>query len=697
MNELVAIIVLNRNQAGYTRDCLASLQRMDYPCFRILVVDNGSADDSLRRVAQEFPSVNFLWVKGNLGVAGGRNAGLREALPWQPEYVLFLDNDTVVASDFLIQLVTRLKADPRVGAVQPKIYFADPPQRICSVGGKLYPRISHYRHPGSGQIDSGQIQEAAEVDWLSGCATLTRAKAFHEIGLLDATYSPYCHEDVDWNLRLRKAGYRLLVEPAAVIWHRVSSLAKGNPDKLRNQAKGHVLFLRFHTKLFDLPLSIAWISFHMARRYLFPALVRRDWPSAVGVFRGIWEGLNQERHAIELVPDACQLTAAPATVGGASARSGKKILLVGVLGPFDSGPTCVYETLLKSQFTEQFEVRFLDVQFARDVKDFERLRPQKFIRLLWFLLRTTYWLFQESYDAICVPLATNRNAFLKDSMFVWLAALFSVPIIIFEHGTGIPALYQRSDPVVRWFMRSTLRRATRCIVLADRLKFNFEPFVPADRIQSVHLGIPPLAANGRPSPERGEANALTVLYLSTLLQSKGLLVLLEALPEILRVRNNLHCVVAGGWGSDSEYMKERLAQCLTANHLQEVVAMAGPVKGEEKTDLLRHADIFVFPTLVDSYGIVLLEAMAAGLPIVATNVGAIPEIVVDGVNGLICEKGNPEDLAEKILYLAERPALRQQMRQNNLERFEKFFTAKKFASRMNDAFESVFAEAHGAR
>lgn len=316
MNALVAVIVLNRNQAGYTRDCLASLQHVDYPHCRIVVVDNGSSDDSLRRVAQGFTGVNFLWLKENLGVAGGRNAGLREALQWQPEYVLFLDNDTLVAPDFLTRLVALMRADTRIGAVQPKIYFADLPQRICSVGGRLYPRISHYRHPGSGKIDSGEFREPAEIDLVSGCASLARARVFHEVGLLDAGYSPYGPEDVDWSLRLRNAGYRLMVEPSAVVWHRVSSRPQESPDKVKNLAKGHVLFLRIHAKLFDLPLSIAWVSLHVSRRHLFPALVRRDWASAAAVFQGICEGLKQERRPIELVPDASQLTTAAVTARG---------------------------------------------------------------------------------------------------------------------------------------------------------------------------------------------------------------------------------------------------------------------------------------------------------------------------------------------------------------------------------------------
>ena len=692
MNELVAIIVLNRNQAGYTRDCLASLQQIDYPHHRIVVVDNGSTDVSLRSVAQEFPSVNFLWLKENLGVAGGRNAGLRQALQWRPEYVLFLDNDTVVATDFLTRLVAQIKTDPRIGAVQPKIYFANSPRRICSVGGKLYPRISYYRHPGSGEIDLGQFCQPTEIDLVSGCASLAPARVFHEVGLLDETYSPYGPEDVDWSLRVRSAGYRLRVEPSAVVWHRVSLAPQGSPDKVRNVAKGHVLFLRFRTIFFDLPLSIAWLSFHITRRYLYPALVRRDRTLAAGVFQGICEGLKQHRRPIELVPDSSLLVSTPVTAKGASAPPAKRILLVGVLGPFDSGPTRVYETLLKSHFRERFQVRFLDLQFASDIADFERLRPQKFFRLLWYLLRATYWLVRESYQAICVPLATNRNAFLKDSLFVWLGVLFRVPVVILEHGTNIPALYQRSGRIVRGIMRVTLRRAARSIVLADCLKFNFEPFLPAHRIASTYLGINRVPTNGKSASNGSQEGLLTLLFLSTLVESKGLPVFLQSLPRMLRERNDLRCVVAGGWGWDSEHVKAWVDQFLAHEHLEGSVSFVGPVKGAEKHEVLNAADIYVCPTLVDTAPLVVLEAMRAGLPIVATNVGAIPELVVDGVNGLICEKGNPEALAEKILYLADRPALRQQIRQNNLERFEKFFTTERFADRMIAVFESVFAE-----
>jgi GT2 family glycosyltransferase/glycosyltransferase involved in cell wall biosynthesis len=691
LSETVAILILNRNQAAYTRDCLTSLAQIDYPSFRILVVDNGSEDDSLRQVAKDFGNVEFLWLRENLGVAGGRNAGLRQVLVSGPAYVLFLDNDTLVAPDFLTRLVARMNTDPEIGAVQPKIYFADPPTRICSVGGKLNPRISHYRHPRSGGDDSPQFS-SREIDVVSGCAGLMRARVFDTIGLLDETYSPYCHEDVDWSVRIRNAGYRLVVEPAGMVWHRISTQPRASTEKLGYLAKGHVLFLRFHTRWFDLPASIAWVCIHISRRYLFPAVARGGWKSAAAVFAGIWAGVRQKRRPIEWLPTNAGSGRPEEESTASSLLPERKIFLVGVLGPFDSGPTRVYETLLKSHFVDHFQVRFLDLQFARNVADFERVRPQKFLRLLWYLLQTTYWLAKERHDALCIHLSTNRNAFLKDSLFAWLGFLFGVPVVVLEHGTNVPALYQRSGRVVQWFMTATLKRVARCIVLAECLKFNFVPFLPSERIVSAYLGIDSTPGSRALTESADTSDQVTVLYLSTLLESKGILVLLSALPKILSKCNNVRVIVAGGLGWDSTRVKASVDRFLRQENYADTVSFIGSVQGNEKLRVLQTADVFVLPTLVDTAPLVLLEAMRAGQPIVATNVGAIPEIVSDGVNALMCEKGNAEDLAEKIVYLVERPTLRQQMSEESLKRFENLFTAEKFAGRMIDVFESVFAE-----
>jgi glycosyltransferase involved in cell wall biosynthesis len=264
--------------------------------------------------------------------------------------------------------------------------------------------------------------------------------------------------------------------------------------------------------------------------------------------------------------------------------------------------------------------------------------------------------------------------------------------VVLEHGTNIPDLYKRSSRALQVFMNATLRRVARCIVLAECLKFNFESFLPSERIVSAYLGID---SNGEPDtfvePTRA-GEAVTLLFVSTLLESKGILVLLRALAKVLSTCKDVRVVVAGGWGWDSSKVRAEVDDFLSRKNHAESVSFIGPVQGKEKLRVFQEADFFVLPTLVDTAPLVLLEAMRAGLPIVATNVGAIPEILGDGINGFICERGNPLSLAEKILHLIEHPDLREQMSRNGLERFKKLFTSEKFAGRMIDVFESVFAE-----
>jgi glycosyltransferase involved in cell wall biosynthesis len=406
------------------------------------------------------------------------------------------------------------------------------------------------------------------------------------------------------------------------------------------------------------------------------------------VFSGLRLGMREERRPIEK-PAGEQPEFSRQNPPTVSPQPRKKVFLLGVLGPFDSGPTRVYEALLKSQFTQCFDVHFLDLRFATNVADFEKVRVAKFLRLAWYLWITFYELLRGGYSALCIPLSTNRNAFIKDALFAWIGFLFGVPVIILEHGTNIPALYDRSGTLVRWWMRSTLKRTARCLVLADCLKFNFEQFLPTTQVISVYLGIDELSVRHR-QMKSGQKDQVTVLYLSTLVESKGILVFLEAISQVVKARDNIQFVVAGGWGRDETVVKSRVDEWLSADNLRSRVSFIGPVQGEQKMRVLLEADLFVLPTLLDTAPLVVLEAMRAGLPIISTDVGAIPEIVLDGQNGQICAKGNADQLAEKILYLADRPDLRQRMSQNNLRRFEDLFTTEKFASRMIDVFESVF-------
>lgn len=241
----VAVIVLNWNGLEDTSACLASLGRVDYPSFRVVVVDNGSTDGSPARLLERFPNVTLIELERNLGYAGGNNAGLRHAIEMGVDYALLLNNDTEVAPEFLRQLVETAEADPRVGMVGPTIYYYDHPDVIWSAGGAIDWRRGKTWMVCLNEPDRGQCgTEPRIVDFVTGCAMLVRREVMERVGLLDERFFLY-YEEVEWCTRARRAGFKVLHLPAAHVWHKIPLDARGDsPEVHYYMTRNRLLFLR---------------------------------------------------------------------------------------------------------------------------------------------------------------------------------------------------------------------------------------------------------------------------------------------------------------------------------------------------------------------------------------------------------------------------------------------------------------------
>lgn len=214
----VWIVVLTFNRWQDTRACLVSVMTSLHSGMRVVVVDNGSTDETFTALPLEFPQAHLIHNPENRGYAEGNNVGLRFALAQGAEFIVVLNNDVVVAPDWLERLVDAAKAQPRAGLLGPMVYHADEPQVIQSAGGIL-PADWHSYHRGANDNDAGQFQKAESVDWLTGCAILARSSAVRDFGLLDPSFYMY-GEDVDWCVRARAAGYLVVLVPQARVWHR---------------------------------------------------------------------------------------------------------------------------------------------------------------------------------------------------------------------------------------------------------------------------------------------------------------------------------------------------------------------------------------------------------------------------------------------------------------------------------------------
>jgi GT2 family glycosyltransferase len=287
----VSFVILNWNSHDVTRDCLLSLRKLAYPNFEVLLVDNGSIDSSADQLAQEFPEIRVLRNDQNLGFTGGNNVGMRDALARGTDYLLLLNNDTLVAPDFLAEMVQVAESDSRIGMVNPKIYYLEPARTLWYAGGEYVPWRTFPRHFGLRQLDDGSYDRMREVSFATGCALLIKAGLAREIGLLDDIFF-LSFEDVDWSVRALAAGYKAVYVPTAVVWHRDSYVTVKNLGFARREfynMRNTVLCARKHMPIYHLPrfaFSLATYVGYVTLRSLMAA----DWRRAAALYRGVWNG-----------------------------------------------------------------------------------------------------------------------------------------------------------------------------------------------------------------------------------------------------------------------------------------------------------------------------------------------------------------------------------------------------------------------
>jgi len=332
-------------------------------------------------------------------------------------------------------------------------------------------------------------------------------------------------------------------------------------------------------------------------------------------------------------------------------------------------------------------VTFVNISAAKSIADLETFRLNKLLRVVKFLTIETWYLLTRRFDFFCCPVSVNRNAFLKDALLLGWARLFRVPTVLYAHGNNVPDFHDHAPRWLQQLIDRTIRHAGGAIVLGNSLRFNFDRWLPPEKIFVAPIGIEIQTA----LPEiQKKPGTVTVLYLGNLVREKGVFVLLEAAAAVVKQRTNVRFVFGGPWFLKQD---EKQAREFVAQHgLEKSVEFAGPVAGESKWRLLLGADMLAFPTFYyyETMGLVMLEAMQVGLPVIATRRASIPEIVQDGIHGLLIEEQNARDLTEKILRLVDDPGLRTRLGDEGRQRFAAYYTHEHYGQRMIQVFENLF-------
>ena len=271
----VSVVSVNFRQPEVTCDMLDSLRACAYPNLEVVLVDNGSLSDESARWAYHFPEVVHIRSEDNLGFAGGTNLGIRNSTG---ELILMLNNDTIVAEDFLEPMVTLMKRHSHVGLVSPKIVFADPPGTIQYAGAFIgQPALGRGQKIGHMEPDTGQYDDVRDTELPHGACLLIRREIFDHVGYLPEFYFMY-FEEHDFAMQAKNIGWGVMYCGTSSIVHRQSvSLGVGSPRKTyyfhRNRlvfyqrTLGSLAFAAFALYYFTVGLPVNLFRFWRQGRY----------------------------------------------------------------------------------------------------------------------------------------------------------------------------------------------------------------------------------------------------------------------------------------------------------------------------------------------------------------------------------------------------------------------------------------------
>lgn len=288
----VAIVILNWNGCSLLQTFLPSVLSTRYAALKVVIIDNGSTDNSVPFIASSYPQVQIVRLPRNVGFAKGYNQGLQQV---EANYFLLLNSDVEVSPFFLQPLVDLLEKNPHIAACQPKICSYDN-KEMFEYAGAAGGWIDRLGYPfARGRVfdtlekDKGQYDHPAPIFWASGAALFIRASVFREMGGFDPYFFAH-QEEIDLCWRMQLAGYQIFACPQSLVWHKGGgTLPQGNAQKtFLNYRNNHIMLLK------NLPL--------LSALYVWPLRLALDglaaWRALFGGDPGYWWAVARAHFAV---------------------------------------------------------------------------------------------------------------------------------------------------------------------------------------------------------------------------------------------------------------------------------------------------------------------------------------------------------------------------------------------------------------
>lgn len=370
----------------------------------------------------------------------------------------------------------------------------------------------------------------------------------------------------------------------------------------------------------------------------------------------------------------------------------KKLLFLLHLPPPVHGSSMVGRFIKESGvINNQFDCRFINLLASKDVGESGKVTFRKVTGFLsiWFKLFRS--LINDRPDLCYLAVTATGAAFYRDILLVALLKLFGVKRVYHMHNKGVS---RSANGPLQHLLYRFLFNNSEVILLSKHLYGDIQDFVPESRVHICPNGIPDERKKLESENIELQAEAVDpvqILFLSNLIESKGVFVLLEACARLQKEDLAFNIKFIGGEGDVTASLFQEKVEALNLNGQARYV---GKKYGQEKFQAFRSADIFAFPTHYpnECFPLVLLEAMQFSLPIVTTPEGGIADIVEDGVNGFLVSQRSPEALAKKLKVLISDKQKRSEMGKAGRHRYEQKYTIDKFEQRMSGILGNIIQE-----
>jgi glycosyltransferase involved in cell wall biosynthesis len=362
----------------------------------------------------------------------------------------------------------------------------------------------------------------------------------------------------------------------------------------------------------------------------------------------------------------------------------KKVLLFIKIPPPVTGATIMNKYVRQIQaLTDLFSIRVIPISYKSNVEDNKILSFVKIGRILTIYLKLLKELVFTRPSIIYFQLSPYGLAFLRDLTYVIVIRMFNVRILYHIHGKGIQKYIGNSKiklKIYKWIFKKS-----SVICLADSLVGDLKN-VFHGKLYVVNNGIQFIEYE---KSHKHEDSPVNILFFSNLLFSKGVLDYLDAIVHL--EENGIKNFRAFIGGKEAEITEKFLQHEIEMRGVENTVTYLGSKFDEEKFEVFKDSDLFVFPTyhLNEAFPLVLIEAMQAELPIIASSEGAIPEIIDNGITGYLVDSHNPQQIADKLKILINDSALRKKMGKAAKMKYLSKYTLDIFESNLKSVFEDV--------